>query len=390
MDKYIYYARVSTNSIEQIESLKSQIQKLNDAKKQNKNSSSIIMKEIKSISNGMSVKLKKCITDEMKGCNVIIIVMNFDRLVRDFADIKFLRSNVSHIISINEQKEINLSSNWKDLLQYIVFSVEEIDKFKLRTSQYKDNKKSTKRSIDEQLHTSNKRCKAMSNLISDNKYDSIVDDVSQIIRMSQNLTSKKNWKNMSYIAEEYGVTSILDDYYNNIDKQKQKDIQFNLTRNDILGYVKNIFNYLHIKIDDVFLKEFVNSNVSLGRKCAEYNIPIEKFKTNDIQSNISPSLCDMDDIINILETISSATGDKLNTDDIEKIQNFKEQLKTTRGIKQIKTKKEQTEDFESTDTSTKKNKKTGSKKKTKKPKVYVDSDSDSIDSYELVKSKKKK
>jgi predicted site-specific integrase-resolvase len=321
-EKVIFYARVSTHSTEQVESLKNQIEALTEFMKKKNYPNSVLVKEITSISNGMSDKLKCIISGESDKVN--IVVMNFDRLIRDFTDLKFLRENVKHIIAVNEKKNINLETEWKELLQYITASVDEIDKLKLRLNQYNGFKK-RERTPEEQVFSSKKRCCTLEAIVGGGKFDEIVNDVSKMIQKTQDLTCKNDWKYVSNIAEEYGQTTFNKDYKNVMTKQSNgEEVRYALTRNDVNGYVRKIFDYLHIKIDDFILKEYVNANVTLGRKLVKYGDFSDFEKIFDVkdQEQFDENL---DDIIHILKKISVNILDGiLSPEEIGKIKKMTE------------------------------------------------------------------
>lgn len=329
-EKVIFYARVSTNSAEQLESLIHQGQALTDFMKKKNYSNSVFIKEIKSISNGMSQTLKEVIEQEQHKVN--IVVMNFDRLIRDFSDIKFLRCSVKNIISINEKKNINMESQWKELVPYVINSVEEIDKLKLRLKQYNGTKKREK-TPEEIVFTSKKRSAVLAGIISKDKYNEIVNDVSKMIQKSQDLTCKNDWKSIANIAEEYGEKSILKDYKNAIQRQSEgEEVRFTIMKKDIYGYVKKIFNYLHIKVDDDLLNNFVNANINLGKKIVAYGDFDGFDKIIDIneQEKIDEHL---DDIVDILKKISVTNlNGVLTENEINKIKNITESIEFKNNV----------------------------------------------------------
>lgn len=314
-EQVIFYARVSTNSVDQLESLKHQIDALNAFMKKNKYSNSILIKEIQSISGGMSLTLKTAIKKDFN--KVSLVVMNFDRLIRDFSDIKFLKDNVKNITAVNENKNINMETDWKELVPYVTSSIEELDKLKLRLNQYNGTKK-RERSAEEHMVNSQKRLHTLAGIISENKYNDIVSNISRMIQKSQNLTSKNDWKDIANIASEFGESSILKDYKNEIEKQNNgEEIRYTITRPDIFEYVKNIFDYLHIKIDDFMLKNYVNANITLGKKIVKYG-EISNFDLKEKQINNN-----LDDIVDILNKISTTNLDGiLSPEEIEKIKSI--------------------------------------------------------------------
>lgn len=319
-DKVIFYARVSTESVEQLESLKHQTEVLTNFMKKKNYNNSILIKEIKSISNGMSSNLK---TEIKKNYNKVnIVVTSFDRLIRDFTDLNFLKTHVKNIIAINEQKNINVSTNWKDLIPYIASSVEEIDKLKMRISQYNKLKK-RERTPEEHVYVSKKRSSTLAGLIAENKYDDIVQDISKMIQKSQDLTSDKDWKYVANIAQEYGEKFILKDYKNTIERQKKgEEIRYAITRNDVYGYVKKIFDYLHIKVEDYLLKNFVNANITLGKKIVKYG-NFENFNKIFDEQEQHKFEENFDDVLNILKKISIKNLEGVLTqEEIEKIKSI--------------------------------------------------------------------
>lgn len=328
-ERVIFYARVSTHSVDQLESLKHQIDALNEFMKKKNYPNSTLIKEIQSISGGMSNTLKTAIEKEVNKVNVV--VMNFDRLIRDFTDVKFLKNNVKNIIAVNEQKNINMETGWKELVPYITSSVEEIDKLKLRLTQYNSTKK-RERTPEEHVFNSKKRSCTLAGIIAGNKYNDIVDDVSRMIQKSQDLTCKDDWKYVANIAEEYGESSILKDYKNAIARQKDgEEIRYTITRTDVFGYVKRIFDYLHIKVDDFMLKNFVNANITLGKKLVKYGDFSDFDKIFDMkeQEKFDDNL---DDVVDILKKISITNlNGILSPEEIEKIKAVTESMSGKSG-----------------------------------------------------------
>lgn len=326
----IFYARVSTHSIDQLESLKHQIDALNNFMKQQNYPKSTLIKEITSISNRLSTNLSNIILKEEN--KVDIVVTNFDRLIRDFGGLKFLRENVREIISVNENKTINLETNWKDLLPYITSSVEEIDKLKHRLSQYNNlsTKRKRKRTPEEQIYNSKKRSATISGIIAGNKYNEIVDDISRMIQKSQDLTCKNDWKTVANIAGEYGEPTIMKDYANAIKTQNEGgEIRYTLTRTDVFGYVQRIFKFLHIKVDDYILRNFVNANITLGKKIVEHgDLEVTNYESENI-----------DDIVDILKKISVSNLEGiLNQEEMDKIKSITESITNASVPKKKKSK----------------------------------------------------
>lgn len=323
-ERVIFYARVSTHSVDQLESLKHQIDALNEFMKKKNYPNSTLIKEIQSISGGMSDTLKTAIEKETNKVN--IVVMNFDRLIRDFTDVKFLKNNVKNIIAVNEKKNINMETEWKELLPYITSSVEEIDKLKLRLNQYNGAKK-RERTPEEHVYNSKKRSCTLAGIIAGNKYNDIVEDVSRMIQKSQDLTCKDDWKYVANIAGEYGESSILKDYRNAIARQHSgEEIRYTITRTDVFGYVKRIFEYLHIKIDDFMLKNFVNANITLGKKLVKYGDFTEFDQIFDMkeQEKFDDNL---DDVVDILKKISITNlNGVLSQEEIDKIKAITESI----------------------------------------------------------------
>ena len=318
---FIFYARVSTHSVDQLESLKNQIVTLNAYMKEKKHTCATLVKEIKSISNNMSTTLKEIINSESeKMSNINIVVTNFDRLIRNFEDVSYLKANVSNIIAISEKKIINLKNNWKELIPYVISSVEEIDKLKLRLNQY-NNLKKRKRSPDELILNSKQRACNLGNIVASSKYCEIVEDISNMIQKSQDLVTKDDWNYVATIAKEYGESTILKDYKKAI--ENQQEFRYRLSRKDILGYVENIFKYLHIKVDDFILKDFVNANITLGKNIIEYG----DFNENTHET-IDNHIENANDITEILKKISLANLDGiLNQSEIEKMKSLLDNIK---------------------------------------------------------------
>ena len=257
----IFYARVSSNSSEQIRSLQNQLQLLNNYKK--KYTNNIVISEVISISDGMSNKIKKEI---LKYDNVNIIVTHMDRLTRNISDINFIKNNIKYILVLSEQKTYNVNTDWKQILNLTISSTEEIEKIKKRIKSSESLRK-RKYEPDEIIISAKKRCIEINNIISKKKNSKIFDDIAEMIKISQNLQNCSDWDQFSNISKKYKGESIEKNYHKILDNFDDT-ISYHIPRKDIYQYVEYIFNKLNIKLDINILKEFVNAHINLGKKCA--------------------------------------------------------------------------------------------------------------------------
>jgi hypothetical protein len=161
-----------------------------------------------------------------------------------------------------------------------------------------------------------------------------------MIQKSQDLTCKEDWKYVATIAGEYGESSILKDYKNAIARQTGgEEVRYTITRTDVFGYVKRIFEYLHIKVDDFILKNFVNSNITLGKKLVKYGDFTDFDKIFDMkeQEKFDENL---DDVVDILKKISITNlNGVLSQEEIEKLKSITDSMSGNKAEKESAPKK---------------------------------------------------
>lgn len=339
---HILYARVSSNSGDQIRSLKNQIDILENKITENKWKNYILLSDVKSASDGMSAQLKETILDMVDKAHLVVVEM--DRLTRDIADIKFIKNHVEYITVINDNKTYYVKSDWKSILDMLVSAHEEIEKIKKRLRHsYHLQKRPT--SDAQKYVAAKKRSMEINNLISNKKIKTVVEDVSKMISLSQNLKTKKDWSTFAHIYSKYDTLSIKDTYRGTINNLNN-DSFYHIPRSDITDYVTYIFDNLDIELDRNILKEYINANINLGRKLIYANDESDPESSDDQLSNLVNSLFKLsindnvkkmlkEDDMNKLKKITKKLNNVMDLDD-----NDRTEEKTTKPNKKPRVDKE--------------------------------------------------
>lgn len=254
----ICYARISTNNPDQYVSLNNQINSIAKFIKTNKIKNTINIVESKSISNEMSKKVRElCVKHE----KVNIIVTSLDRLSRNVSDLNFIKKHVDKIYVINDKKVYNPRTDWKELINSNISSMEEIEKIKFRIKQNPLKRKRTDEEII--LHTK-MRCANIYSILKEKYDEAFLEDLCDFIRKSQNFNSLEELEELDTLYYGYSHKELESLYKNcNFDLNS-----YHITRNDLCGFIKNIFQYqkLNFSEDDPILKEFINANINYARK----------------------------------------------------------------------------------------------------------------------------
>jgi hypothetical protein len=299
----ISYVRTSTNSNEQLTSLGNQYNILKDH-------SNILVTHIGSGGKGIPEKLKNTIIENNKNGDIQLNIMSIDRLSRNFMDVNFLKKYVKYINVLDENKIYNVKIEWDILLHKIVTANKELEAIIERCKR--------KRSVDNDVMTDNndneikiqnriinlkKRCNIISeNLIKFGFFNkSNINTLKDFIIISQKLNSMQDWNNFFRYGGKLGLNqnNLKKNYANCLEKQKNNNFTFRIMRNDLLEFIKNILEKNKVKYDDnIFIKNFVNSNITL-----------EKYKNNINFSDDDEIKINIDNFIVSLEKINFSDND---------------------------------------------------------------------------------
>jgi hypothetical protein len=272
--EFLFYARVSSNGSDQIQSLDNQIERLKKLRniinpQKNLFKSSQIMSEVKSVSLGMSVKLQDIILDNL---GITLVVTSIDRISRHIPDITFIKRNVKAIILANEDgsyKRYDVAESWRFINEKLAVATEEIETIKKRTMTTQKKRKSTD---DELLTKCTTRTSNINKILSKYIPPTLLTDVVKFIGMTQRIMEEEDWHNLN--------TFTLSNFYFDIKCYYPRLERFaHLKRDDVYSFVKEIFEtYIDnnnlsndfasdgVYINDNLLKEFVNSHICLAKK----------------------------------------------------------------------------------------------------------------------------
>jgi hypothetical protein len=288
----IPYARVSSNKLEQIQSLDHQCRLLSKY--------GTTIADIHSGGNGMTDNLKTAIIsayDEHK--SITLVATSLDRISRNYTDMEFIRKYISHIQLTRDNKIYEVESEWRKILDALASATEELDIIKKRsrrTPTRSDTTKTTgriiseisgmknqvdkkskleynhqehsqigvkrKRSFDDltTLYKTKRRCITLGSILEVNGISSDkLEALEEMVKKSQKLETIEDWLELSTLSNELGGCFIMDDYEKTL--ADDSDQSYRLTKADITAYVKQICP----QISDVFLKEFIHANMSLSK-----------------------------------------------------------------------------------------------------------------------------
>lgn len=302
----ISYSRVSTKNVDQLQSLHNQLIILNSFFKKNcPNANNIIkLSDTRSVSNGLTDKLKKVILENKSRGNIIEIYLTaIDRLTRNIPDIDFIKKNIDVVTVIGRETiSYNVKTDWKIILNFIASATEEIDKIKERIASRVSCKR--KRSnINDLISNAQLRCNNILNLIV-NGHEGvdahIIESIGVFVFLSQNIKSDDDWEIISSMTRKYGNFIIADDY-RGIDFSKAK----HLSRNDVMIYVKKILDFQMYNFDENIVRAFVNAYINFSKKMNlttqqidEHNEHNEQDEQNEDYNNFNDGDNEIDELIN--------------------------------------------------------------------------------------------
>lgn len=160
-----------------------------------------------------------------------------------------------------------------------------------------------------------------------------IDNIINILNNFGNCTDKiqyiTNYKEVSKLASECDVNSILDDYLKE---------NYNLDRDSVNGYLKDIINNINRGIDFVIYDIMLNLNryniYLMNKKVKSQDIPI----TTDINfDNINVKLKDILDYLDVNEDVidKDLLNDLSKYVDLDKFKEFAISIKTDNGMRRI-------------------------------------------------------
>jgi hypothetical protein len=323
MNTFILYARISSNSSDQIQSLDNQLEILNMYRERNIDIENTvhILSDVISTSNGMSSELKKYIINNFKST---IVVTSIDRITRYISDITLIKKYVGLIISLNDDKIYNVVTDWKLILNKIIIATDEIDTLKLRTKNNNKKRKMTTDNTENLLSMSRIRVSRINTIMSKYVDNNILENINNLINMSQMITSDNIWKTITYISKKYNGLNIMSCY----NSEKLHDTY--LTRKDVYEFVDYIFKQNNIYINPHLFKEYINANIWLARKqnkidCEYYYDDNNDDNNDDDDDNITTyfekiifnkkniNKLDKSDIDNITQILGKITKNKVNS-----------------------------------------------------------------------------
>lgn len=268
-DTILYYARVSTNHIDQLKSLKNQLFLFEHYKQHYSNSNNNIITEsdVCSVGEGLCDKIKTIIINNSK--KISIIVTHFDRLTRNVKDMKFLNEHVNNIYLIDENKLYNTKKDYAKLFKLANdanIELNQIKKRAIRTHFTKRPRDNQDQDLNILVDNAKKRCVEVSNLLFEKNNKRLQSDLSKAIIISQNISNISDLKKCSNIFKKYSGYSIFNEYYNSISNNELKNIQTYIKKKEIKDFIQSIFSKQHISANENFTNEFLKASINLGKK----------------------------------------------------------------------------------------------------------------------------
>ena len=314
MNTFILYARISSNSSDQIQSLDNQLEILNMYRERNIDIENTvhILSDVISTSNGMSSELKKYIINNFKST---IVVTSIDRITRCISDITLLKKYVGLIISLNDDKIYNVVTDWKLILNKIIIATDEIETLKLRTKNNNKKRKMTTDNTENLLSMSRIRVSRINTIMSKYVDINILENINNLINMSQLITSDNIWKTITYISKKYNGLNIMSCY------NSEKLHNTYLTRKDVYEFVDYIFKQNNIYINPHLFKEYINANIWLARKQNKIDCDDDNNMNDNDNYNYNDNDDDDDNITTYFEKIifNKKNINKLDKSDIDNI-----------------------------------------------------------------------
>ena len=259
--EYLFYARVSSNGSDQIQSLDNQVERLKKlrniiASETNLFKLSQLLSEVKSVTLGMSVKLQDIILDNP---GITLVVTSIDRISRHIPDITFIKKNIKAIILANDDgsyKRYDVMESWRFINEKLAVATEEIETIKKRTQTIQKKRKSTDNELLDKciVRTSN-----IDNILSKYIHSGLLTYTTKFIGMTQRIMNSYDWTTLNeftLLKFDFNIKS----YY------PWTESFAHLKRNDVYDFVESIFHSEDIYIDKNLLKEYVNSHICLTKK----------------------------------------------------------------------------------------------------------------------------
>ena len=248
----ISYARISTNSTNQLSSLTNQYEKLN--KKSN------VILHIGSGRETFSDEFKNKIIDLRKeNKDVRINVISFDRLTRNFIDMQFLYDNIRYIHILDEKQIYDMKIDTPIIASKIAKSIEELEIIKNRCGRKKEkciNIKNNKKKI---IDNSKRKLLVFNNMLCLGPSEKELKILEKIIYTSQNLNFNKDWQQLYKYMDDLNLNvKEIKTYYSDYSKN---NISYKLIKKDIIEYIINYFDNNKYEKNIKIINNFINSNM---------------------------------------------------------------------------------------------------------------------------------
>lgn len=250
------YVRVSTNNTSQLSSLETQYNTLKEKKCE---IFSTIQSGKKSIPNDFKEKVIKSFGENN---DVQINITAFNRLTRNFGDLDFIYKYISYIFVEKENKKYDVKTN----ISYISLQIQKaVDEHTLIIEKLKNKSICKKRSRTFVLLD---RCEKTLNIMkTGNINNEQLNDLKNIIIMSQNLNCIEDWNNFINIIEKYGIDieMLKREFRIVINKLERKIKQYEIKKKDIAKIIYDICQVNNFVVDKLFINKFINANIRYGQ-----------------------------------------------------------------------------------------------------------------------------
>lgn len=248
----INYARISTNSTNQLSSLTNQYKQFDK-----KNS---VIFHIGSGRDTFPDNLKNTIIEHRKNNkDVRINVISFDRLTRNFIDVQFLYDNVRYINILSENQIYDMKIDMLIIVNKIVKSVEELEIIRNRCFRKKNMVKNIKQIKNNKIDNIKRQNLVFNNMLCLNVPKEKLEILKQIIQISQNLKNYNDWNKMYKLMAKlnFNVSKIKENY-----AKYNKTIQiYRLLKKDLMEYILEYFLNNNYVSNNKFILNFVNAYI---------------------------------------------------------------------------------------------------------------------------------
>ena len=306
----ISYARVSTNSINQLTSIGNQISML---KKYNENCKIIVHQG--SGQNNMNDELKSIIVENYNKNNIVRLnIIAFDRLTRNYSDIDFIRKYVKYIHVISENRIYDVSSlkDLQSIVEKITESVVEGQMIKQRCIRESLNRNKVVKQKTVRGANCKKRCRETeNNIIAYGLTKELIKQLKDFIHLSQNICSREDWSKLFGLLCDFDidVNEFRKQYFRELNMYKEKEENdmpiFKLQKKVVIKITKEVLYKNQIECDKVILNGFINSYYN---QALQYDPIEENTIKNDVENmlvQLKVSTDDLKKLANIIEIVTN-------------------------------------------------------------------------------------